>query len=118
MGWQFWKKSENNNAEKLPPPKDIPETVGRHLIVKMHKDPDWIWSLKGVVKRRQPDNKTAFDFRVFDDRDAASKRIPVKNYSSLDGHPELILFSGWFDKKTLRVHIDDADSPEPEAKAA
>ena len=98
--------------------KDIPETVGRHLVVKLHKDPDWVWSLKGVVKRRQPDAKTAFDVRVFDERDAASKRVSVKNYKTLDEHPELILFSGWYDKKTLQVHVEEHGKPEPTAQAA
>lgn len=110
MSWQFWKKTENKE-EKLPGPKDVPETVGRHLIVKMHKDPDWIWSLKGVVKRRQADTKTIFDFRVFDERDATSKSVRIKNYTTLDEHPELILFDGWFDKKTLQVHAKEKGPP-------
>ena len=118
MSWQFWKKSANNDVEKLPSPKDIPETVGRHLVVKMHKDPDWVWSLKGVLKRHQPDAKTTFDFRVFDERDAASKRISVKNYKSLDDHPELILFDGWYDKKTLQVYVEEKGTPKPTAQAA
>ena len=122
MNWKFWKKPQtetNTNAvEKLPPPKEIPETVGRHLIVKMQKDPDWVWGLKAVIRRRKPEVKTEFDFRVFSERNVFSKGIKVRNYNSLDEHPEFILFSGWFDKRSLQVHVDTKEGPETTAKAA
>jgi hypothetical protein len=110
MSFRFWNKTENK--EELPRPKSIPDTVGRDLVVKMHKDPDWVWSLKGVVKLHQADSKTKFDFRVFDERDAALKGVRVKNYKTLDEHPELILFDGWFDKKTLQVHVEEKSRAE------
>ncbi|UCG63451.1 MAG: hypothetical protein JSW12_12205 [Deltaproteobacteria bacterium] len=50
MFWGFWKKKPatgaRSNTEKLHRPQDIPQAVGRDLIVNMHKDPDWIWHLK------------------------------------------------------------------------
>jgi hypothetical protein len=113
MSWKFWKKEpvagepSQAKGEKLPGPKDIPEPVGRNLVVKLGKDPDWVWSLKGVVRRR-PEGKHAYDVRVFDMNNAAAKKVRIKNYTSLDGHPELILFEGWFDKKTMQVEIKEA----------
>jgi hypothetical protein len=111
MSLRFWKKAENKE-EELSRPKSIPESVGRHLVVKMHKDPDWVWSLKGVVKRRQADSNTKLDFRVFDEGDAASKGVRIKDYKTLDAHPELILFDGWFDKKTLQVYAEEKGPAE------
>jgi hypothetical protein len=107
MSFRFWKKTENKEEESLPGPKTVPEPVGRHLVVKMHKDPDWVWNLKGVIKRHQGDSNTQFDFRVYDDANVASKSIRVKDYRTFDAHPELILFEGWFDKKTLQVYAEE-----------
>ncbi|MDP2916544.1 MAG: hypothetical protein Q8O16_01280 [Dehalococcoidia bacterium] len=103
----FWKKSGSGSqsAEKLPGPKDIPELVGRHLVVALKKDPDWVWRLKGAVRRR-PESKDAYDFRVFDEAKAAEKKIKVRNYNHLSEHPDLILYAGWFDKKSMQVQLE------------
>jgi len=123
MYWKFWKKEavtgepSQAKGEKLPRPKDIPEPVGRNLVVKHGKDPDWVWGLKGVVRHR-PEGKHAYDVRVFNMNDAAAKKVSIKNYTSLDGHPELILFDGWFDKKSMEVHITEKERPTSMPKTA
>jgi hypothetical protein len=52
----FWKKKPEEplklEVEKLPRPKEIPKLVGRNLVVEKKQDPDWIWKLKGVVRKR------------------------------------------------------------------
>ena len=93
-------------VERLLRPKDIPELVGRYLIVDLGQNPDWVWKLKGVVRRRL-EGKHAFDFRVFDGARAVAKKVTVKDYNSLDEHPDLILYQGWFDKKSMRVQIEE-----------
>lgn len=120
MNWKFWKNNSVTEdttqvkAPKLPGPKDIPEPVGRDLIVKLGKDPDWVWSLKSVLRQRQGE-KDAYDVRVYNAYDASSKKVTVANFNSLDAHPELILFEGWFNKKFRDVHIEEKGQP---AKAA
>jgi hypothetical protein len=37
--------------------------------------------------------------------------VTVKDYTSLDGHPELILYEGWFDKKSMKVQIEEKKIP-------
>lgn len=118
MNWNFWKKTESTTVEKLPSPKEITDIVGRHLIVQMHKDPDWVWGLKAVIRRRRPEVKTEFDFRIFEQRSVSAEGVRVRNYNTLDEHPEFILFSGWFDKRALQVHVDTIEGPETTAKAA
>ena len=116
MSWKFWeKKAEAEGAagvkvEKLPGPKEIPYPVGKHLVVAMGQDPDWVWQLRGVVRHR-PEGKDAFDVRIFSDSDAALQKVSVKNFNSLDGHADLILFEGWFDKKTMDVHVEARTKP-------
>lgn len=107
MSWKFWQKNSENEASpaagtKLPGPRNIPESVGRYMVVKMKKDPDWVWGLEAVLRPRS-EGKHVFDVRVFDVNEAASKNISVKNFNSLDACPELILFEGWFDKKNNQV---------------
>jgi len=64
MSWKFWdKKAEvaapaGPVAEKLSGPKEIPYPVGKHLVVSLHQDPDWVWQLKGVLRHR-PEGKEA-----------------------------------------------------------
>lgn len=95
----FWKRKETKEGGvKLPGPKDIPELVGRHMVVEEKKDPDWVWALKGVV--RPAGKKKAFYCRVFNEAQAAQARVKVKDWASLDDHPDLILWEGYFDKET------------------
>ncbi|MBU2497563.1 MAG: hypothetical protein KKE57_01555 [Proteobacteria bacterium] len=117
MSWKFWEKKAEvvapagPNAEKLPGPKEIPYPVGKHLVVALNQDPDWVWQLKGVVRHR-PEGKDAFDVRVYSVNDAVLKKVSVKNYTSLDAHADLILFEGWFDKKSMEVHVEAKTKPQ------
>ncbi len=112
MSWKFWEKKGKTGAPagtkvaKLPGPKELPYPVGRVLITELRKDPDRVWQLKAVVRPRPEGGKDAFDVRVFSDGDAATKNVSVKNYNSLDEHADLILFEGWFDKKSMEAHVE------------
>jgi len=116
MMWGFWKKElgkgEQSKApmQKLPKPKSIPEPVGRYLVVNLGKNPDWVWHLKGVVRSRQ-ESKDSYDVRVFDEAKAGQARVIVRDYTSLDEHPELILYEGWFDKRSMKVEIEEKKMP-------
>jgi hypothetical protein len=108
----FWKKrpvteeTSKLKAEKLPGPRGVPELVGRHLVVQLKQNPDWVWKLKGVVRQRSKSKtEDSFDFRVFDEAQAAAKKVSVKDYNSLAEHPNLILYEGWFDKKSMKVQM-------------
>ena len=119
MSWNFWKKRKAiqepaaAKEDKLPKPKDIPEPVGRYLVVDLRKDPDWVWNLKSVVRRQQ--QKYRYDVRVFDEVQAAAKRVRIRDYTSLDEHPELILFEGWYDKKSMAAHVEERLKPTSKA---
>ena len=99
-------KVEKMKVEKLPGPRSIEELVGRHLIVDLKQNPDWVWQLRSVVRRRA-DGKHRFDFRVFDEAQVAAKKVAIKDYTSFDNYPELILYQGWFDKVSMQVHFEE-----------
>jgi len=105
----FWKKKSEPSTpkvEKLPGPKDVPDIVGGHLVTDFNQNPDWVWKLKVVVRRRQ-ESRHAFDVRVFDEFQTAAKNIKVRNYTSLDEHPEFILFEGWFNTDTRQLQLEE-----------
>jgi len=110
----FWnRKQAQEREERLPGPKGIPGPVGSYMVVKMKKDPDWVWQLKGVV--RPGGKKKTFYCRVFNEVQVAQTGVKVKDWTSLDDHPALILWEGYFDEKTNTVRdekfLKDSNSP-------
>jgi hypothetical protein len=92
--------------EKLSGPKEILQPVGQTLVISYKLEPDWVWGLKTVTRANDDSNKH-IEFRVYDGHETSAQGIAVKNFHSLDSHPELILFSGWLDKKTKDLELVD-----------
>jgi len=115
MFWGFWKKgpapAQPLNAQRLRKPQVLPQAVGRELIVQLGKNPDWVWTLKSVV-HKSPRGKHRYNVRVFDQAQAAGKGITVADYTTLEDHPELILFEGWYDRKSWKARIKEMVKPE------
>ena len=111
MSWKFWQKekhSENVSGTreiKLAKPKELPDRVGIHLVTKLKENPDWVWNLKCAM-RPKADARHAFEVRIFDPADAVQRAVVIKNFNSLDDHPDMILFFGWFSKETGIVKIE------------
>jgi hypothetical protein len=109
MRWKFWKTdnkddhSLNKGSSKLPKPKDLSDRVGMHLVTQLKLDPDWVWSLKGVV--RPTAQKHYFEIRIFDPKEAVISDVIVRDFNSLNDFPEMILFAGCFNKNTGWVDI-------------
>jgi hypothetical protein len=109
MNWKFWKKDDPEVAvavdgAKLAKPKDIPEPVGRKMVVGMKMDPDLVWSLK-YVSRPSGGRRSTSEFRIFNPETARSRGVAVKNWTSLDALPDLILYSGNYEKSTNTIDI-------------
>lgn len=113
----FWKHKEDKaGIVKLPGPREIPEQAGRCMVVKEGKDPDWVWRLKGVVR---PAGKKSFYCRVFDEDRATQAGIKVKDWTSLDAHPHLILWEGYCDKETNTARREKFVEPfQPDLNAS
>ena len=117
MFWNKWfNKTGSNELQKpkLKPPIDLPQQVGRHLVVNLDQDPDRVWELKAVIKPVEGGRKSARHFRVYDPVHSAKQWIKVRDYHSLDDYPDLILYEGYFDRDTHAVSLS-AGQP---AKAA
>jgi len=109
MNWKFWEKEAKRDSvastgPKLAKPKELPDAVGRKMVTGMKLDPDLVWSLK-YVSRPMVENRNASEFRIFNPETAHQKGVAVKNWTSLDDLPDLILYSGCFDKSADSVEI-------------
>lgn len=100
------KEKQTVAAEKLSGPERIPEPVAKYLIEQKRLDSEWVSHLKAVLHRNAKGNQ-AYDVRLFDEEEARTKNAPVKDYTSLDGHPEVTLYEGWFDKGSTQVDLKD-----------
>lgn len=118
MSWKFWQKNiADDKTKKLPKPKDLPSGVGRYIVVDLKHDPDWVWTLKSVSMSKEG-SKTVSLIRIYDDTTARAKGVSVKNHPSLDEHPDIILFEGWYDKDTWAMEIRENKANMVQAPAA
>ena len=110
MNWKFWKKTSfrtGGTAGKISRsarPKDLPEAVGRKMVVAMKLDPDMVWALK-YVSRPKEGNGNIREFRIFDPDKALQAGLSVKEWSSFDDRSELIMYSGYYDTGTVSIDI-------------
>jgi len=100
MNWMFWKS--DGQTKKLPGPKEMPQSVGSYLVTKEGMNPDIVWQLKAAILPRL-NEKDAFDVRVYNSSKTSSNSVTVTDYRSLDNHPDLVIFEGWYNKKTHEV---------------
>jgi hypothetical protein len=110
MNWKFWKKTSERTGgagthiSRAAKPKDLPQAVGRKMVVAMELDPDIVWALKYVSRPMEGRNHIR-EFRIFDPDKVRHTGMAVKDYSSLDDRSELIMYSGCYDKGTDNVDI-------------
>jgi hypothetical protein len=105
----FWgKKSVKEEAKeaKLSGPQAIPGLVQKHLIAERKMDAGLVKLLKAVVLKNAT-QETGLKIRVFDDSEALAKKIQVKDYTSLDERPDLIIYDGWFDEGSKQVKLEE-----------
>jgi hypothetical protein len=68
-------------------------------------DPDLVKLLKAV--ERKSATGATLNIRVFDNSEATAKKVQVKDYTSLDECPDLIIYEGWFDEGAKQVKLEE-----------
>ena len=106
MNWKFWHRHSPGGtgdirpgAPKLAKPKDIPQSVGRYLVVDQNQDPDVVWGFKAVSRPVNGQEKM-FGIRIFNPAATRSQGVTVENYDTLDQHPDLVILAGTYNKST------------------
>ena len=101
----LWGKKSAKEEGKLSGPKEIPEPVQKYLVVERKMDPGLVKLLRAV--ERKSVTGATFDIRIFDNSEAIAKKVQVKDYSSLDEFPDLIIYEGWFDERAKQVKMEE-----------
>jgi len=101
----FWNKKSAQEEGKLSGPKEIPDPVQNYLIAETKMDPKLVKLLRAV--QRKSATGAAFDIRVFDESEAIARNVQVKDYTSLDECPDLILYEGRLDEGTKQVKLEE-----------
>jgi len=105
----FWgKKSakEEEKKEKLSGPHAIPSLLEKHLVAERKMDLDLVKLLKAVVRKSET-GETAFNIRVFDQSEGLARKVEVKDYTSLNEYPDLIIYEGWFDERSKQFKLEE-----------
>jgi hypothetical protein len=102
----FWGKKSAKDEKKLSGPQDIPDLIQKHLAAAWKLNPDLAKILRGLMCKNGNDEK-AFHIRIFDGSEARAKKVEVKDYTSLDEHPDLIIYEGEFDESTKQVKLQE-----------
>jgi hypothetical protein len=98
MKFKFWpQRSDGSTSPRMSKPKEIPDNIGRYLIVNRKHEPDWVWALMAVYRDR-PEGGSVRDVLLFDPRQASHQGVDAVDYVVLSQHPDLIVFQGWYDK--------------------
>jgi len=117
MKLKFWQKdTAGSGTPRMSKPKEIPDEVGRHLVVTLKQNPDWVWTLM-VVYRDRPGGGSARDMLIFDPKAADREGVAAVDYAVLMQHPDLILFEGWYDKAQSTFGIKAYNAAAPQTAA-
>ena len=101
----FWGKKSAKEDGKLPGLKEIPDVVQRYLVAEKKMDPDLAKLLRAV--ERKNGNGGGFNIRIFDHSEAIARKVDIKDFTSLDPCPGLILYEGVFDEGARQVHLEE-----------
>jgi hypothetical protein len=101
----FGSKKQGKEEGKLSGPKLISESVLNYLVAERKMDPDLAKFLMAVEQKSK--TGATFNIRVFDDSEAIAKKVQVKDYTSLDECPDLIIYEGWFDEGAKQVKLEE-----------
>jgi len=102
----FWGKKSAKEEGKLAGPQVIPDLIQKYLATEWKMDPDLVKLLKALLLK-DPNGDKAFHIRIFDESEAKAKKVQVENYTSLDEHPDLIIYEGQFDEGARQVNLEE-----------
>jgi hypothetical protein len=85
-------------------PTGLPQAVYSYLVLTLKADPDSVGRLKYVQQAGFVNRKSAVLMRVFDPVEA-EKVVVVKDFASLDHHPEVVRYEGYVKNGDGKVHL-------------
>ena len=103
----FWRKrGTEQKGEKKKAVKEIVGPLLWHMVTKHGVTVDVLQNLRRVEQReRVVGGKQVIMIRIFDPASANEKGVAIDDHESLDSHPELILYEGYY-RSVLGVATD------------
>ena len=100
------KNKSSKEDEKLRKPQTVPEPVQKYLINEM-KLPSHLAPLFKAAMGKKTSGEDAYSIRIFDESEADARKVKVNDYTTLDAHPELILYEGIYDQVSKKVELEE-----------
>jgi hypothetical protein len=84
--------------------QDIPSWAHMHLVTTLKVPPENLTGLRSVQKIGFWDGKWVSFIRIYDPR-TSDEALQIRDFTSLDEHPELVLYEGYWEKESDRVFL-------------
>ncbi len=97
-------------------PGDVPYWAYRHLVTELKVGSDSLTDLRAVVKVGFVDGVLVDFIRIFDP-EVARKVVRVTDFTSLDQHPELIIYEGYMESQSGKIYMVARPHPAKPALA-
>jgi hypothetical protein len=101
----FWGKKSEKGEVKLSGPREIRGLIQNYLVAEKKMNPVLVKLLKAVEHKGTAEAQ--LNIRIFDDSEAQARKVQVKDYTSLDECPDLILYEGSFDEGAKQVNLEE-----------
>ena len=92
-------------------PSDVPHWAYLYLVTTLKVPPENLAGLRSVQKMGFWDGKPVTFIRIYDLR-TSEEALQVKDFTSLDQHPELILYEGYWEKGSDQVFLERRAAPK------
>ena len=87
--------------------QDIPSWAYVYLTTTLKVPPENLTGLRSVQKIGLWDGKWVSFIRIYDPRTSEESSL-VKDFTSLDQHPELVLYEGYIEERSDRVFLQSS----------
>ncbi len=96
-------------------PKDVPHWAYLYLVTTLKVPYENLTGLLSVQKVGLWDGKLVTFIRIYHPL-ASEQTLQVKDFTSLDQYPELILYEGYWEKGSDRVHLECKTAPKSQSQ--
>ncbi len=96
-------------------PRDIPQRVYLYMVTTLKVLPENLTSLLSVQKVGFWDGKAVTFIRIYDPR-VSEEAAQVKDFTSLDQHPEHILYEGYWEEGSYCVFLERRMTSKPQSQ--
>jgi len=93
-------------------PEDIPSWVYMYLVTTLEVPAEKLTGLRAVQKVGFWEDKPVTFTRIYDPT-TSEEAWHVKDFTSLDKHPHLILYEGYWENDSDHVYLERKAAPKP-----